>query len=77
MTKKTREIQVTQEVVESITCDYCGMTQYEDDNCSLDNIFASIEWTAGYDSNYDMTTFYLDLCDKCMNKLSKKKVDHS
>jgi hypothetical protein len=39
MTRKTREVQVVQEVVESITCDFCGITHYEDDNVCLENLF--------------------------------------
>lgn len=78
MTKKIKEfeVKVKKEVVESITCDLCGITHYEDDNICLENLFASIDWTAGYDSKFDMTNFKLDMCDDCINKLAKTKKNH-
>lgn len=79
MSKQIDKIFVTEEkeVIKSISCDFCGKTIDASDVFDLDNVFATIKWTAGFGSSFDMTTFYLDLCDNCMNTLSKKKVDHN
>lgn len=76
MTKVLKEIEVKKSIVESITCDICGVTHYASDNVCLKNIFASVDWTAGYDSKFDMTSFKIDMCDNCINKLAKTKKNH-
>lgn len=78
MAKQIDRILVTEEkeVVNFITCDFCGKTVKADEVIDLNNVFATIKWTAGFDSSFDMTTFELDICDECLNKHSKQKTNH-
>lgn len=73
MTREYREIQESKYLIESIECDLCGKSRTDKDVVDLSNVFATISWQAGYDSEYDMTNFQLDICDECINKHAKRK----
>jgi hypothetical protein len=78
MSKQIDKIFVTEEkeVINSISCDFCGKTIDASDVFDLDNVFATIKWTAGFGSSFDMTTFELHICDECLDKHSKLKINH-
>jgi hypothetical protein len=63
---KTTKLQ-THSVLETITCDKCGVTAYAEDGSAEE--FLSINRTGGYFSSFgDGATVQLDLCQGCLNE---------
>lgn len=67
--KKQRK---TIEVIEEITCDYCGQCCYNHDADEI--IGASIAFQAGYywKKFPDMESHRIDLCEECLHDLVQK-----
>lgn len=81
MTRETSVQLVEKVIVKSITCNICqkkvDLSQdelsFSEDNF-FENIFAQINWTAGFGSQFDMERFNIDICDQCINAISKGEV---
>ena len=63
---KTTKLQ-THSVLNTITCDRCGLTAHADDGSTEE--FLSIDKIGGYFSSFgDGATIQLDLCQSCLNE---------
>lgn len=65
--------QVTQDSIESVTCDKCGKT-YSTNPANNDFMevqeFHHVDFTGGYSSVFgDMTQVQCDLCQRCLKEL--------
>jgi len=63
----TRFKEITEEVIRSVSCDWCGEEFNETDAINSFSIHF------GYGSKYDGDIYYFDICDDCFDKYLKDK----
>lgn len=70
-----KEITESKFITTSITCDVCGKTYDEEDDCFETSEFISIQHDCGYGSVFgDGSMVYIDICQHCIEELIGDKL---
>lgn len=71
-----KEITESKFISTSITCDVCGKTYDEDDDCFETQEFISIHHDCGYNSVFgDGNMIYIDICQHCFKEMVGDRIN--